>query len=45
MRYYSDTQIHNIVKQLTAKGLFDFCIAKKRFDDSEYIRENYFKNE
>ena len=45
MRYYEDKQIDYLVTQITPKGLWDYCIAKQWYNDSEYIRKNFLHDE
>jgi hypothetical protein len=45
MRHYEDKQIDYLVTQVTPIGLWDYCLAKKWYDDSEYIKNKFLKNE
>jgi hypothetical protein len=45
MRHYKNEQIDYLVTQVTPKGLWDYCVAKELYDDSEYIRKNFLHNE
>lgn len=45
MRHYKDKQIDHLVTQITPKGLWDYCIAKQWYEDSEYIRNKFLKYE
>lgn len=45
MRHYKNEQIDYLITQITAKGLWDYCIAKQWYDDSEYIRNKFLHDE